>query len=378
MKKYLILLLSALTCSTSYAQSNARVHKGGDWYVGASVGFSQSLAENAVKTDFITHQLPSVNVMLGHNFNPYVGLRLTGGLNAQTSRASKAAVSALPEIYGRYGFMCASGTLSGVFNITNLFMGYDNDRPMTFSALLGAGYIQTFGFSNKVKQWDKYYPVNGEGGGYATGHIGVQTAIKLSEPWDLDIECRVNATDNNYNGVSNGNHLDFYVDLMVNFRYHFKNKQGLRRFALPPREIFVDPVLRDFTGDYVETVRFGEQMVTTVPFYSGFSYVNTNQMKHITKVAEFLRANPEVCLAVVGHPDVIDDEDLEYNKNLAEARAKAVRDILVDKYHINADRLRLSFDDTILQPYKTVREWVPAVNFIMEQYANEEIGIDKY
>ena len=79
---------------------------------------------------------------------------------------------------------------------------------------------------------------------------------------------------------------------------------------------------------------------------------------------------------IVGHPDVIEDEDVEYNHMLATKRARAVRDALVNKYRIDESRLRLSDDDTVLQPYKTVREWVPAVNFVMEEQDADMPAID--
>ena len=48
-------------------------HKHGDWYMGLGGGFSQSLAENADATDFMFHQLPSLDFVLGHNFTPVFG-----------------------------------------------------------------------------------------------------------------------------------------------------------------------------------------------------------------------------------------------------------------------------------------------------------------
>ena len=364
------------------AQSYVQKHKGGDFYMGVGAGFSQSLAENAVKTDFITHQIPSANLMIGYNFTPTFGLRLLGGVNAQTSRCSNAAQKALPQVYGngRYGFMNLTGSLSALINVTNIFFGYDNDRPVTWSFLMGAGYLNSFGFDkDKINKWNEYpyYPVDPNGGSYISGHAGLQCAVKVSEPLDIDVELRANATDNKYNGVSNGNHLDFYVDLMINLVYHFKNhSQHLRRFCPPKRESYVDPVLRDHSSDYVETVRFGESMHTVIPFYSGFSYLNAASLHRIGLVASFLKQNPSVNLVIVGHPDVIEDEDVEYNHMLATKRAQAVRDALVNKYRIDESRLRLSDDDTVLQPYKTVREWVPAVNFVMEEQDADMPAID--
>ena len=112
------------------------------------MGFSQSLAENSEATDFIAHQLPSLDLVVGHNFTPIFGLRLTGGINMQVSRCSKAAENAMPAVYGngRYSFKALTGSLSGILNITNAFFDYDVERPLTWSFVFGAGMMQTFGF----------------------------------------------------------------------------------------------------------------------------------------------------------------------------------------------------------------------------------------
>ncbi len=368
------LLVCVLTASAQLY--NAPKHKHGDWYIGVGGGFSQSLAENADGTDFIFHQLPSIDAVLGHNFNPAFGVQLNAGLTTQVSRCSKAAVNAMPEVYGngRYNYKFLSATLSGVVNLTNIFFGYNADRPVSWGFTFGAGVIKTFGFDDKIAKWNvtpnaekPYYPVDKSGGNYIVGNAGMQMGIRLSEPWDILVDLRMNGTDNKYNGASDGNSLDFYLDLMVNFVYHFKNgKQQLRRFRTPPKVPFVDPVLVDHTRDYQETVRYGEAMHTEIPFYAGFYYLNAATTKRVEHVAKFLRSHPLVNLNIVGHPDIIPDEDEEYHRVLAEKRAEAVREALVLTFHVDPTRLRTSYEDKALQSYKTVREWVPAVNFIME------------
>lgn len=381
----------ALCLSSSSAQTLNK-HKHGDWYFGIGGGFSQSLAENANNTDFIFHQLPSINMLLGHNFSPTFGIRLTGGVNMQISRCSEAAVTAMPEVYGdgRYSFKCLTGSMSFVFNLTNTFFGYDADRPVSWSFIVGGGAMQTFGFEDeKLALWNQtpnperpYYPVNKESRRYLVAHTGIHMDIRVNEPWDINVDLRVNGTDNMYNGVANGNSIDFYVDLMANFVYHFKNgKQQLRRFRPPKRVAYVDPILLESMKSLKETVRYGETMHTVIPFYSGFYYLNSTTTKQLETIAKFLRSQPLVNLNIVGHPDIIPDEDEEYHRRLAEKRAEAVREALVLNYHIAPARLRTSCEVKALQPYNTVREWVPAVQFIMEEpgdFDNDDFGNDDF
>ena len=355
--------------STVSGQSYVKKHEGGDFYIGAGVGISQSLAENSINADFLNHQMPSANLHVGYNFNPMFGVRLSAVFNAQTSRCSKAAKNALPEVYGngRYGYYNCSAIASGVFNLTNVFMGYEQSRTMTWSGVVGMGYIQTFEFDKKIENWNQYpyYPVDGDGGGYIAGHVGVNCASKVNKALDIVVELRTNVTDNRYNGVSNGNHLDFFIDLMATAVYHFPNKQKCYRFDAPPKEPFLDPVLRDSTDTYQERLKYGERMITEVPFYAGFYYLNEVSLKRVNVVAQFLKRNPMVCLKIVGHPDTIDDVDAESNKRLARNRAVAVRNALIERFNISSSRLKIEYDDMVLQPFESVREWVPSVHFVM-------------
>lgn len=346
-------------------------HKNGDWYLGLAAGYSQCLAENAVAEDFIAHHLPSFNLMVGHNMSTSFGLRLTGALNMQSSRCNEALISSLPEIYGegRYKFSCWSAQLSGVFNMTNIFFGYDQERTVSWSMLAGAGVTGTFGFEKKViSKWNllSYYPVDSKEGIYPVGHIGTQMAVKAGDAWDIGLEARINVTDNAYNGVKNNNTIDFYLDAMICVSYHLKNgKQGMRRMTPPGRKVYIDPVLADCAVARKETVAFGETMNAAVPFYSGFYYLNDATMMRVEQVAQFLRTHPEVALTVVGHPDVVPDGDALYHEHLAQSRAEAVRNALVEKFGIEPSRLTTSASDEVLQGYKAVREWVPAVTFVM-------------
>lgn len=362
-------MLQALSAS---AQSYVEKHKNGDWYVGIGAGYSQCLAENAEASDFIGHQVPSYNVMIGHNFSPVMGIRLLGGLYMHTSRCNESMVNAVPEVYGsgRYKFKCWNASLSGVASLTNLFFGYDETRVLTWNFIFGGGVIGTFDFDKKLKLWNQlpYYPVDDKGGIYAQAHMGLQCALELSKALDFCAEVRGNMTDNTYNGVSNNNRIDFYLDVMFNLVYHFKNgKQGLRRFRSPERVPYVDPILAMCSTPTNETVRYGEAMVSTVPFYSGFYYLNEASMKRVEHVAHFLRQNPEVKLTILGHPDIIPDEDPEYHRHLAEKRAETVQRALIEDFGISPDRLSVEAREVALQSYKSVREWVPAVSFIMRK-----------
>ena len=347
-------------------------HKHGDWYLGLGVGVSQCMAENGDADDFFKN-VPSFSVMLGHNFSHSFGLRLTGGMNFQKSRCNAALIDTYPEVYGKgkYGFNSWTAQLSGVLNMTNLFFGYDQRRTMTWNILFGGGVLDVYSFERKVVDgWNEqpYYPVDTKGGFYGVGHVGAECLVRASKALDVGVEVRMNVTDNDYNGVSNKNTIDFYMDARLCVAYHLKNgKQGMRRMDVPVGKAYVDPVLAECAVSRPETVAYGEPMNAVVPFYAGFYYLNDATRMRVEQVAKFLKLNPQVALTIVGHPDVVPDGDELYHEHLAQCRADVVKKALVDDFGIEPERLECAVSDKALQSYKAVREWVPAVGFVMRE-----------
>jgi peptidoglycan-associated lipoprotein len=65
----------------------------------------------------------------------------------------------------------------------------------------------------------------------------------------------------------------------------------------------------------------------TIHFNTGTSLLRKEDIQHITKVADFLKANPSVALLIEGHCD--DRGSEEHNRWLGDRRARAVAKELV-------------------------------------------------
>ncbi len=74
-----------------------------------------------------------------------------------------------------------------------------------------------------------------------------------------------------------------------------------------------------------------------VNFDPGKAAVKSQYLPEIEKFAEFLKQNPSMKAEIQGHTDNLGSP--RNNKALSEARAKAVREALISKYGIAADRL---------------------------------------
>ena len=67
-------------------------------------------------------------------------------------------------------------------------------------------------------------------------------------------------------------------------------------------------------------------------------------------MAEWLKANPEEKIAIVGYADR-NTGSAAYNMGLSERRANAVAKVLTDEYGIDPSRLTVKWDGSEVQPY---------------------------
>jgi len=83
----------------------------------------------------------------------------------------------------------------------------------------------------------------------------------------------------------------------------------------------------------------GCPLITTLRFNFDFNSAKIKKIYYpqIKKVAEVLKANPKLKIEIAGYTDNIGDK--EYNRILSLKRAEAVRNILVNKYHISSKRI---------------------------------------
>lgn len=80
-----------------------------------------------------------------------------------------------------------------------------------------------------------------------------------------------------------------------------------------------------------------EELTININFASNSSNISEDQYSEIEKVAEFLTKYGDVSTVIEGHTD--DRGAADYNQNLSQSRANAVRNVLIDRYGIAADRV---------------------------------------
>jgi OOP family OmpA-OmpF porin len=78
-------------------------------------------------------------------------------------------------------------------------------------------------------------------------------------------------------------------------------------------------------------------MVLNVLFDTDKADVKDQYYPDVDKLADFMKTYPNTTVTIEGHTDSTGSN--EYNKKLSEARAKSVRQLLIDKYGIDGSRI---------------------------------------
>ena len=266
-------------------------------------------------------------------------------------------------------------TLMGRLNLSNIFLGYKG-VPRTFEAELAVG-----------AGWGRnYYPSTvREDYNYLTSKYGLNFNFNLGKQkaWTIGVKPSLvlnMTTDKNNNVIQPKfkNKDMAALELMAGVAYHFKNKSnGMHHmtFLKAYDQAEVDGLnakinelrnqVNEKDGQIAKanaenrnlqlhlnearnqkpTVTVKTQTVTnnfnsleqTVTFRQGKSVVDASQLPNVERVATFLKNHKNSTVDIKGYASP--EGSAEVNARIAKARAEAVKDILVNKYKIDANRI---------------------------------------
>lgn len=361
------------------------------------------MGENTRFGNFFDMTRPSFQIQVGRSFYPQFGMRLTLNYLSQKGRAEWSTSEFLEkwaERDGNYDFSMAAGFIDGVFDFHNVIWGYKDDRRFSLKGYLGLGAFYTFGFDDNKLDWlanptwsdcnyngvhhnagDRLpsgygYRVDRKNKWYYAGHIGLIGEYHLSPAWSVNLDVSFNGTDDAYNGMRFRRVYDSYVDVMLGAVYYLKDASGYRHRR--PRYIYVDADTLPIPEEpkIIEKVHYNEMLETMVTFYIDKTFVTDAQRRNVHSVAKFMEKHPNIAIVVIGYADV-QTAYPKYNMMLSKKRAKAVYDMLINDFGVDANRLRMTYMGDKEQPSKIVNEWNRAVRFkVVPLDSNFVPGID--
>ena len=355
MKKLVLMFAAAAMAVSASAQTTQESKFFDNWYLGLNVGGATKTTHSA----WFKNVNPSVGVRLGKWFTPVWGAALEADLYARNKN--------LPSTH-KTVVRGMSGKFMGTINATNLFCGYKGE-PRTFEVIPLAGIGAYHSFNNKGQDSRNINAL--------VANAGIDFAFNLgsNKAWQIYLEPSMNwfLHDNQYvcDGCEfNVNKSAFQVKLGVN--YKFKGSNDSHNFTIvTPRDqneidglnSQINNLRNDLNSKDSELAAKDKQiqdlqnaldecnkapkteakaatatnLQPTVLFRVGKSVIDRSQMANIEMIAQYMKNHPDATVEIKGYASP--EGSKEVNQKLSEARANAVKNVLVKTFKINSNRL---------------------------------------
>ena len=301
---------------------------------------------------------PNVQLGIGYQFTPVFGMRLQangwqskGGWNGY-----KATKDGTPYT-ADYKFKYVAPGLDFMFNLSNLFCGWNPNRVFNATAFIGGGANFAWGndevneIAANIKDqrsylleylWDgtKVRPF---------GRAGIDLEFKVSKAVSIMIEGNANFTSDKYNSKKAGN-ADWYFNALAGLRINLGKShtkaEPVKEAPVPVQE-YVKPEPKP--QPKVEEKKV-EEIRRDVFFVINSNKIASNEESKIKEVVDFLNANPEAKVVVTGYADAGTGND-RINDRISAKRAAAVVKALKEKYGIEESRITEDSKGARVQPF---------------------------
>ena len=301
---------------------------------------------------------PNVQLGIGYQFSPVFGMRLQangwqskGGWNGY-----KATKDGTPYT-ADYKFKYVAPGLDFMFNLSNLFCGWNPNRVFNVAAFVGGGANFAWGndevneIAANIKDqhnylleylWDgtKVRPF---------GRAGIDLEFKVSKSVSIMLEGNANITTDKYNSKKAGN-ADWYFNALAGLRINLGKShtktEPVKEAPVPVQE-YVKPEPKP--QPKVEEKKV-EEIRRDVFFVINSNKIASNEESKIKEVVDFLNANPEAKVVVTGYADAGTGND-RINDAISAKRAAAVVKTLKEKYGIEESRITEDSKGARVQPF---------------------------
>lgn len=346
--KKLLLATALVSCVMGASAQNLieRPTFGDNWQVGIDAGINTPLKGHS----FIGNIRPTVGAHIGKQFSPIFGLGLETafGINTSTQNHGWDSKTAFDSSYlGAYG----------TFNLTNAFKGFTCEpRKFSVDALLGVGWGHEFIAHDKDDENHVDFKAGLNFNFAVTKSFGL--SLKPSVVWNMIGETK--------NDMS----LDVrYAAFNLAVGFNFNLGKGFTCYTCPDNSAElaelnarVNALRADVDGANAALAAANAKnaelaaalaacnakpaqvvkentlsSVRYVFFKLGSSVITPDQAPNVEMIAAYLKNHPKAKVQIRGYASP--DGSVEVNERLAAARAESVKNSLIKKYKIAADRI---------------------------------------
>ena len=303
---------------------------------------------------------PNVQLGLGYQFSPVFGMRLQangwqskGGWNGY-----KATKDGTP-FTADYKLKYVAPGLDFMFNLSNLFCGWNPNRVLNVTAFLGGGAniawdndevnelaatMKNASAYNLEYLWDgtKVRPY---------GRAGLELAFKVSKSVSLMLEGNANITSDKYNSKKADN-PDWYFNALAGLRINLGKSATKKEKPVEPEPAPapVQKVEEPAPAPAPVVEKKVEEIHRDIFFTINSNKISEKENKKILEVIDFLVKYPEAKVVVTGYADKGTGND-RVNDRIAAKRAAAVVWMLEKRYGIPAERITEESKGARVQPF---------------------------
>ena len=302
---------------------------------------------------------PNVQLGLGYQFSPVFGMRLQA--NGWQSKGGWSGFRANPgetPYNATYKFKYVAPGVDFMFNLSNLFCGWNPNRVLNVTAFLGGGAniawdndevnelattMKNQNDYNLEYLWDgtKVRPY---------GRAGLELAFKVSKSVSLMLEGNANITSDKYNSKKAGN-PDWYFNALAGLRINLGKSATKKEKPVEP-EPAPAPVqkVEEPVPAPAPVEKKVEEIRRDIFFTINSNKISAKENQKILEVIDFLVKYPEAKVVVTGYADKGTGND-RVNDRIAAKRAAAVVWMLEKRYGIPAERITEESKGARVQPF---------------------------
>ena len=367
LKSLTLILAAVLGAHSAFAQQSTTdpsVEFNPHWYGQIQGGVGYTIGETAFKS-LIS---PAGALSVGYQFNPNWGARFV-----VSGYQGKGNVVAPLEVY-KFNYL--QGAVDVTLDLANLICGYNHQRVVSPYLLAGVG--AAYGFNNgaaKVEQtvpeqyfallWDKSMitPV---------GRFGAGVEFHLTQAIALSLEVNGNVLSDRFNSKKVG-HPDFQYNALAGLKFNFgKSTRPCAKYFAEIAAAEAAAAALKAQKEAEEAARLAaekaaaekaaaekaaaEKLAAEMRQINTFFLINSavisdEEAAKLDRYIDWLKANPDVNLAIAGHADK-GTGNKRINQKLSDQRAAAVKDYLMERGIAESRILSVVGNGDRVQPFE--------------------------
>ncbi|WP_455584084.1 OmpA family protein [Bacteroides sp.] len=357
-----------------------------NWYIEVGGGAQVFFGRDASLIDFSDRITPSVTLTVGKWFSPYYGVRLQGGgysLNGFSKAHGlytgnildngnffgpedpvRGHVEVRPDGSYRYFLRYMNLHADFQFSLVNLFGGYRPERKWDIIPAVGLGYMHLFPYKGTSDE------------NSLSANFSVMGKVKLPKGFDINLEVQSTVLPDRFDGRITDKACENSLVVGLGITYNFRYKGYKKNYIKVPEKDFYktlseyiqreiqqgleDKTVERHTTDTLTLVKTVEKTIKTRTEPIRLASIRFSSEKYIpmdaqevqfVNIAEYVNKHSNVSLLVEGYADRQTGPE-DFNRKLSLQRAEKVRDILIEKYGIKADRIKIDAYGSSVQLYQ--------------------------